>query len=224
MPVTSWHGRDVYSYKDTLSVMVDNIIGVPEEKGWSNTMYVSCEEEEGMYLNGWIGTITNDGFDINTFQNYDSDVETDFGTGHLYLPYEFAVGGIGSWNNSYTLLYTKTDPSSGAQTNTRTISSVHNEVGFVAYTLFDGSSVESYKVVYEMAITDDFGQVENNYVEQYWVRGLGMVQEDFLDNQGAVLLSKNLSAYSGLSVIEQITTKVASFIKVLSSRSAPFLF
>ena len=202
LPETSWHGRDVYSYRDTMSVMVDNILGMPEEKGWSNTMFISCSEEDGMYLNGWTGTITNDGFDLATFQNYDSDVETDFGTGHLYLPYEFAVGAIGSWNNSYTLIVTKTDPTSGAQTNTRAVTSIHNEVGFVPYSLFDGSSAEAYKIVYEMTITDDLGQAENNYVEQYWVRGLGMVQEDFLDNDGAILLSKVLSSYSGLTIIE----------------------
>jgi len=203
MPMSSYQGRDVYQYRDTMSVMVDNILGQPEEKGWNQVVYVSCVDEDGMYLLGWDGVIINDGFDFQTFQNYDSDISLNFGDGHKYLPYEFAVGAIGSWNNSYTLTITKTDPTSGAQTNTRSISSVHNESPMVSnYQLFDGSTVEAYKTVYEMTITDDLGQTEQNYVEQHWVRGLGLVQEDFIDAQGNVVLSKTLSAYSGLNVIE----------------------
>ena len=69
-------------------------------------------------------------------------------------------------------------------------------------TLFDGSTVEAYKVVNTFTITSDT-EVQEGYVEQYWVRGLGMVKEIYIDAATqAVHMSKDLSGYSGLSVVE----------------------
>ena len=202
LPPSSYQGRDVYAYRDYMLVSYTNDFNITEEKGWDNTMFVSCDPEAGMLLMGWDGVSINAGFDISTFQQYDIPVQVDFGSGHLYIPYEFAIGGISTWNNSYTFTKTENDPTNGPQSNTATISSIHNEVGFIPHQLFDGTQVEAYKTVYEMSIDNGLGGVDNNYVEQYWVKGLGMVQEDFLDAQGTVLLSKQLSGYTGLSVIE----------------------
>ena len=198
----SYQGRDVYAYQDYMLVSYTNQLGFTEEKGWDNTMYIACDPEVGMFLMGWNGVSLNAGYDFDIWQAYDIPVQVDFGSGHMYLPYEFAVGGIGSWENSYSFSKTESDPNGSPSTSNATITSVHNEVGFVPHQLFDGTSVEAYKTVYEMAIDNGLGGTDSNYVEQYWVRGLGMVQEDFLDAQGTVLLSKQLSAYSGLTIIE----------------------
>lgn len=199
---SSYQGRDVYAYQDYMLVSYTNQLGFTEEKGWNNTMYISCDPDQGMYLMGWDGVSLNAGFDLSTFQNYDIPIQANFGSGHMYLPYEFAIGGIGSWTNAYTFTKTEIDPNNGSSNSSATITSTHNEVGFIPHQLLDGTQVEAYKTVYEMTIDNGLGGSDSNYVEQYWVKGLGMVQEDFLNAQGAVLLSKKLSSYSGLSIIE----------------------
>jgi hypothetical protein len=70
-------------------------------------------------------------------------------------------------------------------------------------TLFDGTTVSAYKLTNNSLIISDsgFGTSEQDiYIEQYWVKGLGMVKETFEDQtEGTILMTKELSAYSGLT-------------------------
>ena len=86
----------------------------------------------------------------------------------------------------------------------QSINGLYQDVGFQDITLFDGTTVEAYKVVNSFQIIAEGSQEpQKGYIEQYWVKGLGLVREIYInDNDGSEVLSKELSTYSGLEVIE----------------------
>ena len=83
------------------------------------------------------------------------------------------------------------------------VSGTYSDAGMTELTLFDGTTVTAYKLTNNSLIISDsgFGTSEQDiYIEQYWVKGLGMVKETFEDQtEGTILMTKELSAYSGLT-------------------------
>ena len=92
------------------------------------------------------------------------------------------------------------------QNQTEQVTGSYLDAGFQEITILAGTSeaqtVTAYKVVNTVTQTDQFGQPSESYIEQYWVKGLGMVKEDFIDATGNITLSKELSAMNGLTVIQ----------------------
>ncbi len=195
---TTFNGNTVYAYKD--------VITDENQGGWDVTSYVSCDEETGLTLVGWSGVSTEmleliPGFPIPQVRN----IEATLNPGRNYLPAEFATGGLGSWEYNYSLDMMVDDNSgNGPQPFSQQMSGRFDEYGLDnELTLFDGTVVSAYKINNSFSITDSFGQLQEGYIEQYWVKGLGMVKETYINPADqSVILSKELSAYTGLSVIE----------------------
>ena len=92
------------------------------------------------------------------------------------------------------------------QNQTEQVTGSYLDAGFQDITILAGTAqaqtVRAYKVVNTVTQTDQFGQPSESYIEQYWVKGLGMVKEDFIDANDNITLSKELSAMNGLTVIQ----------------------
>ena len=92
------------------------------------------------------------------------------------------------------------------QNQSEQVTGSYLDAGFEDITILAGTAsaqtVQAYKVVNTVTQTDQFGQPTESYIEQYWVKGLGMVKEDFLDESRNIVLSKELSAVNGLTVIQ----------------------
>jgi hypothetical protein len=95
---------------------------------------------------------------------------------------------------------------SAPQVQSEQVSGSYLDAGFENITILAGTAqqqtVMAYKVVNTVTQTDRLGQPSESYIEQYWVKGLGMVKEDFLDATGSIVLSKELSAMTGLTAIQ----------------------
>lgn len=95
---------------------------------------------------------------------------------------------------------------SSPQSQSEQITGSYLDAGFEDITILAGTAnaqtVQAYKVVNTVTQIDDFQQQTESYIEQYWVKGLGMVKEDFLDESRNIVLSKELSAVNGLTVIQ----------------------
>ena len=80
------------------------------------------------------------------------------------------------------------------------------DAGFQEITILEGTSqvqtVMAYKIINTVTETDQFGNPTESYIEQYWVKGLGMVRENFLDAEQNITLSKELNSVTGLTVIQ----------------------
>lgn len=67
-------------------------------------------------------------------------------------------------------------------------------------TLFNGETVTAYKLVNSYSQAGSTGTT-NGYIEQWWVRGLGLVKENHINmDTGAQIASKELTSYTGLSI------------------------
>ena len=92
------------------------------------------------------------------------------------------------------------------QNQSEQVTGSYLDAGFQEITILAGTAnaqtVTAYKVVNTVTQTDQFGQPTESYIEQYWVKGLGMVKEDFINATGDITLSKELSAMNGLTVIQ----------------------
>ncbi len=193
-------GEYLYQYRDAIS----NADGA----GYDVTVTVSCGlgTEEGMFMHGWSGVYTYSlfGFPI------DNEVIATHDNPRRYLSPEWSLGAEGSWDYDYTLRIEQPAKQGGGgggggqpTVTEQAVSGTYTDAGMVEISLFDGSTVTAYKLTNNALIVTDngFGTSEQDiYIEQYWVKGLGLVEEVFEDQtEGTVLLTKELSAYSGLT-------------------------
>ena len=121
-----------------------------------------------------------------------------------YLSPEFAVGGEGGWSYSYTLNINAVDPNFGPMPQTWLANGAYADLGTEELTLQTGDTVSAYKVSNTYTIEDQSnplgGETTEAYMEQWWVKGLGLVKEVHIDAGGATLLSKDLISYTGLTI------------------------
>ncbi len=180
-------GTEGYAY-------TDSITGTNET--FDVTTYVACDpgSDEGMFVVGWAGLYSAYGF-------VTMDIDASLEPGRPYLPPQYALGSVGSWDYAYNLYVDTTDPSTGTPTSYLTqTSGTYNEAGFQDITLFNGETVSAYKVVNTYTQVSDLGTV-NGYIESYWVKGLGLVKEVHLNmDTGATIASKDLTSYTGLTI------------------------
>jgi len=168
---------------------------VTGSNGWDITTFVSCEGDDGdgMYQYGWEGDVSLDmmGFPMEMV------VTATDSPPRLYLPSDAEIGYRGSWAYDYTLIM---DTSDGKQ-YTGTVSGTYQEVGWVETSLPTGETVEAYKLAnsYHLSISSA-GMEMDGYIEQLWVKGLGLVSESNYDlSTGDIYMSRELTSYSGLT-------------------------
>ncbi len=191
-------GDDLYAYRDTISAGTDS---------YSVQVTVGCDYDgEGMYVLNWAGDYSMTVFDILPMGG---TVSSELSPSRKYLPAEYAVGSTGSWSYSYSSNMTWTMDSgglggdTGAQGGTVTYTGTYSELGFESYTLPGGESVQAYKLINEYTSSGDVMGApipQEGYIEQWWVKGLGMVKEVSYDNAdtSTPLMTKTLTAFTGL--------------------------
>ena len=184
-------GEFYFQYQDTIA----NTAG----SGYDTTVTVACDlgADEGMFMIGWSGSYTYLLFDFIPTTDL---VDATHSNPRRYLSPEWAINSEGSWDYKYALNITQTSAAGGKPTQVvQNVSGTYADAGMSELTLFDGTVVEAYKITNNCLITTDFGE-QDGYIEQYWVKGLGMVKEVFEDQtEGTVLMEKELSGYTGLT-------------------------
>lgn len=190
-------GEYVYQYTDSL--MTTN-----GSDGYSGTITVGCDYDgqEGMSVLRWEGEYftTLGGFiPVNTVFTAEPL------PAQKYLPAEWEIGAVGGWEYSYDMEVFYDLGKGKMDSFYQTVTGEFLEGGMETMTLFDGTEVEAYKLVHSFSITADFGlgsqETSDGYVEQHWVKGLGLVKEVFEDElKSKTLMEKELSGYSGLTI------------------------
>jgi hypothetical protein len=200
-PISTEEGSETFQYRDVVSA---------GEESYDVTLTVSCDPsgQEGMFVTAWSGdvnTVISDLLPIAVPYSVDATLTSP----RQYLPPEYALGAVGTWDYAYTLNITASDSSGGGGTPSETVYQVEGtfaEVGFEDFTLYDGTTVEAYKLTNSYTMTESglFGDtVTTGYIEQHFVRGLGLVKEKHSDSEnGSIILLKSLTSYSGLEIAE----------------------
>jgi len=184
-PATSSSGEAGYSYKDS---MLGDMAFASE--AYDTTVIVGCEggSGEGLYAYEWNGTITH---------YYQSFPITSVATPpRMYLPSDTDLGNKGGWDYTYTLAVTTT---SGA--DTLTYNGTYLEIGFEDYELPNGHTVEAYRLTNSFSLTDTAMAASfNGYIEQWWVKGIGLVKELSTDADSmSTVMSREIVDYTGLT-------------------------
>ena len=182
-----------------------------ETSSWTYNVIesIGCDTEgEGMYLYDYAGDW---GFSIIGFP-LTGTVTASLSPYRRFLPPEYAVGASGNWNYSYTTtLETVMDSGSGGGGGPTTSSLAYEgtfaEAGVSSMVLQTGETVMAYKLVntYIREGQPPFGapMPASGYIEQWYVKGLGLVKEVNIDDaKPDPILTKELVSYSGLSIIE----------------------
>ena len=183
-PSTGW-GVDGFEYSDMIG----------GANAFDVDIFVSCEgrEGDGMYVYGWEGSVSYSMMGMAM----PMEVVAQDNPARLYLPAESETGFRGSWSYDYTLII---DSSDGKQ-YTIGFAGTFQEIGFEAYSLPTGGTYQAYKLTnsYHMSNTA-MGQEMDGYAEQYWIKGLGLVEETHYDlSTSDIYLSRELTNYSGLT-------------------------
>ncbi len=190
------------------------------------------DNQEGMFMLAWAGTATQKNFlgfptsyevdaTLSPYRRYLSPEFAVGAEGSWNYDYQLSINALESncadgQDNDFDGSVDAADPecangtteAGGAmpQNQSEQVTGSYLDAGFQEITILAGTAqsqtVTAYKVVNTVTQTDQFGQPSESYIEQYWVKGLGMVKEDFIDGAGSITLSKELSAVSGLSVIQ----------------------
>ena len=123
-----------------------------------------------------------------------------------------AVGSSGNWNYNYTTTMVTTQDGGGAgeaggETSSINYEGTFVEAGISSMTLATGEEVMAYKVTNTFVRNGQppFGapMPASGYIEQWYVKGLGLVKEVTIDDaQPDPVLTKELVSYSGLEIIE----------------------
>ena len=183
-------GDDVYAYRDIIAT-ASNSFDVQVTAG--------CDYAgEGMFTLDWAGSFTLNGL-------LTGQISANLQPHRQYLPPEYAIGSSGSWEYSYqNQMEWAFDGEEGTTPATVTFTGVYSELGFESYTLPTGESVQAYKLINEYTTSGDlFGAPipQEGYIEQWWVKGLGLVKEVSYDNAdpSVPLMTKTLSSFTGLT-------------------------
>ena len=173
-------------------------------EGYNVVVSVSCdhEGEEGMFMVEWAGEYT---YTLFEFFPMNVQVTSTLTPARKYLSPEWALdagGAEGSWEYAYELMIIQESDGKQPEPLPTQVSGTYYDAGTHQITLFDGTEVTAYKLTNDFLLSNDIQTLEG-HIEQYWVKGLGMVREVFEDQTaGTELLTKELSSYSGLSIIE----------------------
>ena len=187
---------------------------------------------EGLFMLAWEGTATQKNFlgfptsyeveaTLSPFRRYMSPEFAVGAEGSWDYDYQLSINALESnctdgQDNDFDGDVDAADPecqtgtteAGGAtpQNQSEQVTGSYLDAGFEDITILAGTAqsqtVSAYKVVNTVTQTDQFGQPSESYIEQYWVKGLGMVKEDFIDATGSITLSKELSSVTGLTVIQ----------------------
>jgi hypothetical protein len=199
-PLSTEEGSETFQYRD--------VVETPSGESYDVTLTVTCDPggTEGMFLNSWEGDvnyIVSELFPVASPYTVDATLSTP----RQYLPPEYALGAVGNWDYAYTLMIMSADEGGGTPTETiYTVDGTYAEVGFEEFILFDGTTVDAYKLsnTYSMTESGLFGDtVTTGFIEQHFVKGLGLVKEKHSDSEnGSIILLKSLTGYSGLEIEE----------------------
>ena len=185
---TTADGTAAYAY-------TDRVVTAQGENDYDITLKVACDvEDEGLYVLEWGGNFTYllfAGFPV------EGTIDADLISHRRYLPPSYAVGFKGSWSYDYYLNMNVVSDGSPTPLNSQS-TGTYSEVGFDTMTLFDGTEVEAYHLTNTYSITGDVAF--SGYIDQWWVKGLGLIKETNTADDGSVLLNRELAAYSGLTI------------------------
>ena len=188
-----------YAYEDSVTYSEDPLgLGMATPVSYSGKSYVTCDYngDEGMFLLGWAGVESKFEFDITTFQNVQKDTNY---TGTLnppikYLSPAFIMDGQGTeggWNYSSSLTTTSSTQLDGSFSDFAAISWEWN-----------GQTYQAHQAVHAFTIQDTSNPFQTTqkeiYIEQIWVKGMGMVEEIIKENE-QIYLQKTLISATGLT-------------------------
>lgn len=184
----SGYGVDGFEYRDMIG----------GANAWDVDVFVSCDgnEGDGMYVYGWKGTVS---YSMMGMPIAMEAVATD-NPARLYLPSESETGYRGSWSYDYTV-NVETDMHGKTKTYPISFTGTYQEIGFESYDLPTGGTYQAYKLTNSYHMSNAMmGQEMDGYAEQYWVKGLGLVEETHYDlSTSDIYLSRTLTNYSGLT-------------------------
>jgi len=191
-------GAQGYQYRESLST---------PGMAWDVVVTVGCNSvpgDEGMYILNYEGDFTMNVFDILPIPG---TLSATLNPHRKYLPPEYAVGGVGAWSYSYTSTIAAALDSGGPQNGDISAQGSYTEAGIANLVLQTGETVPAYKLINEFTTTTTLLGAPvpaSGYIEQWWVRGLGLVKETAYDyaDTSVPLMTRDLTAYSGLSIID----------------------
>jgi len=184
---TGW-GVDGFEYRDMIG----------GTNAFDVDIFVSCEgnEGDGMYVYGWEGSVSYSMMGMPIAM----DVTAQDNPARLYLPSESETGYRGSWSYDYTVAV-ETNSHGKTKQYSIAFTGTYQEIGFESYSLSTGGTYQAYKLTnsYHMSNTA-LGEEMDGYAEQYWIKGLGLVEETHYDLATSdIYLSRELTNYSGLT-------------------------
>lgn len=193
--VTLPNGQDGWVYRETFSTT-----GL----SYDLNMTVGCDtesSEEGMFLYAYDGTVNLTVFDLLPVT---IGADASLNPNRRFLPPEYAVGSVGSWEYSYTNTVATTMDSGAPQSQNLTVQGTFSEAGVASLSLETGETVQAYKLINQFTTSGDlFGAPipTEGYIESWYAPGLGLVREITYDNgdTSTPLFEKDLVSYSGLS-------------------------
>lgn len=194
-----FNNLEAYAYEDIVTYSEDPLgLGMATPVSYTGKSYVTCDYngEEGMFLLGWAGVESKFEFDFTTFQNVQKDTNY---TGTLtppvkYLSPSFIMDGEGTeggWTYSSNLTTTSSSQIDGSFTD-------YADVTWE----WQGQTYQAHQTVHAYTTQDTSNPLQPTeieiYIEQTWVKGLGMVEEIIKQND-EIFLQKTLLNVSGLS-------------------------
>jgi hypothetical protein len=199
-PLSTEEGSETFQYRD--------VVAVPSGESYDVTLTVTCDPSggEGLFMDAWSGEINYIISDLLPIASTYS-VEATVSSPRQYLPPEYAIGAVGNWDYSYSLSILASEGSGSTPTEVLyEVEGTYAEVGFEEFTLYDGTTVEAYKLTNSYTMVEEglFGDtVTTGFIEQHFVKGLGLVKEKHSDSEnGSIILLKSLTSYSGLEIEE----------------------
>ncbi len=196
-------GNNSFKYTTSLS-MTDGT-------AYEGSVYVGCGygSDPGMHMIEWTETYTDPaGMLSDTLFSRDLPPRK-------YLPADYEIGSVGSWQiTPYTL---SVQALNFAQTLEIAVTGtyVENPNGAFTQVSVAGETAEAYDLTltYQMVFagvdagtgTVEGGFTRDGYIEQKWVKGVGLVEEVHtyaLDGGQQNEITKTLSSYNGLTIIQ----------------------
>ena len=132
-PISTNEGSETFQYRD--------VVAVPSGESYDITMTVTCDPngQEGMFVTSWDGDINYIISDILPIAA-PFMVNATLSSPRQYLPPEYALGAVGTWDYSYTLTVQYAEDSSESPSETvYEVTGTFAEVGFEDFVLYDGT-------------------------------------------------------------------------------------
>ncbi len=184
-------GASAYKIWDTMTV--------DGSTAWEGTVYITCDEDDGLSVAEWNMNITYE-VDLDGTPMSPGAVLMTLSSPRNYLPNTDMIGSGGSWSFSYTLMYT--DTSGTGMSVSVPVSGSYQDQGMTTVTV-DSGTYDAWHITseYDMSLTTSlpFSRDYPGTADYYWVEDLGLVKEEHFDREtGSLILGKELAAVSGL--------------------------